>query len=264
MDDSKGQVVGDAAVTYERFFVPALFAEWAPRVADQAALGPGQRALDVACGTGVLARELAGRIGATSVVGLDRNEAMLSVARSIEPDVTWQLGRAEALPWPEGQFDAVFSQFGLMFFENRPKGLSEMWRVLGDGGVLAVAVWGSLEETPGYAAVVELLARLFDETIANELRAPFCLGDKTDLVALFDAAAIPGVQVHTVVGTARFPSIDAWVRTDIRGWTLADIIDDAGLARILSEAPTSLGHFARDGGVCFDSPAHIAVARKGA
>jgi SAM-dependent methyltransferase len=264
MDDDRGQVSGGAARVYEAFFVPALFRQWAPRVADAADVRPGQRVLDVACGTGVLAREAARRVGAGSVCGLDCNPGMLAVARAEEPDIEWRRGRAEELPFADGELDAVVSQFGLMFFDDRAGALREMWRVLRPGGMLAVAVWGPLVDTPGYAAMVELLEQLFGERIAAELRAPFCLGDPDELSALLAGAGIAGAGIVTVAGTARFPSIADWVRTDVKGWTLADKIDDEQCEMLARLAEVQLARFAGEGGgVEFASPAHIASARKG-
>ena len=80
----------EAATGYEKFFVPALFEEWAARVAETAHVRPGDRVLDVACGTGVLAREIKRRAGPSgSVVGLDVNPGMLTVAAQREPRITW-------------------------------------------------------------------------------------------------------------------------------------------------------------------------------
>lgn len=263
MEDSRGQVSGSAAEVYEQFFIPALFEEWPPRVVAAAQVGAGQSVLDVACGTGILAREAARRAGPRGVTGLDCNDGMLAVARAREPAVEWRLGRAEALPFEDGRFDAVVSQFGLMFFEDRERALREMWRVLRPGGRLAVAVFGPLEDTPGYAALVALLERLFGASIADELRAPFCLGDVATLRDLFRAAGLADVRIDTVVGRARFPSIADWVHTEIRGWTLADRLDQAQFTLLARAAETELrGHVGHDGRVAFDSPAHIVCARR--
>ncbi|MGF1465802.1 MAG: methyltransferase domain-containing protein [Sandaracinaceae bacterium] len=259
---STGQVTEGAASVYERFFVPALFGAWAPRVADAAHVGPGRRVLDVACGTGVLAREAAGRVGAGSVVGLDVNPGMLEVARSLAPEVTWTEGRAEELPFPDGSFDAVVSQFGLMFFADRPAALREMWRVLRPGGDLAVAVWASLDVTPGYAAMVQLLERLFGAPVADELRAPYALGDPAALGALVAAGGIEEARIERQEGLARFASIEAWVDTDVRGWTLADKIDDAQHAELRREAEAALARFVEGGEVRFAHPALLVSARK--
>lgn len=261
---TKGQVTRTAADVYEEFFVPALFGDWAARVADAAGIAAGQSVLDVACGTGVLAREAAGRVQPDgSVIGLDRNDGMLAVARRAASDVEWRLGQAEALPFTDASFDAVVSQFGLMFFDERGAALQAMWRVLRPGGHMAVAVWDSLDHTPGYAAMTALLQRLFGDQAADALRAPFVLGDPDALRSLFAEAGIVNPQVQTQDGTARFPSIESWVHTDIKGWTLADMIDDTQYDRLQQAAQSDLAAFARDDGtVAFPAPAHIVTATK--
>lgn len=257
-----GQVTRSAAEIYDEFFVPALFDEWADRVADAAMIEPGDRVLDVACGTGVLARAAVRRAEAAgAVVGLDRNEGMLAVAARRAPAIEWRSGRAESLPFEDGSFDVVVSQFGLMFFEDRTAALAEMWRVLRPRGRLAVAVWDGLEHAPGYSAMTELLQRLFGARIADELRAPYMLGSEDVLRPLFAAAGISAFDVRAVAGTARFPSIEAWVRTDVKGWTLADKIDDAQYHTLLAEARTALKPYEQpDGTVAFAHPAKIATA----
>jgi ubiquinone/menaquinone biosynthesis C-methylase UbiE len=263
-DTLKGQVTRSAAEIYEKFFVPALFQQWAPLVAGATGLTLGQQVLDVACGTGVLACEAAKCVGqGGAVVGLDRNEGMLAVAQRNAPAVAWKSGRAEALPFPDSNFDAVVSQFGLMFFDDRHQALREMWRVLKPGGRLAVAVWSGLETSPGYASMAALLHRLFGPRIASELHAPFALGDLEILRSLFIRAGIATVDIHTHVGTAHFPSIESWLRTDVKGWTLADLIDDDQYALLSREATTALRSYVKaNGEVMFDAPAHIATAQK--
>ena len=261
-DSDRGQVNTSAAEVYEAFFVPALFGEWSSRVADAAHIQPGQRVLDVACGTGVLARAVAERVGPEGeVVGLDINEGMLAVARKNAPHIEWRHGPAEALPFEDNSFDAVVSQFALMFFEDRRTALSEIVRVLRPGGRLAVAVWDSLDNTPAYATATAMLKRLFGDEAANALRSPFNLGDTATLQALFAEAGIPQAKITTIEGTARFASIEAWVTTDVKGWTLADMIDDDQFQQLLTEAEKVLQPFVTaDGSVAFSSPAHIVTA----
>jgi SAM-dependent methyltransferase len=263
-DADRGQLNHSAAEVYEEFFVPALFREWTDRVADAAHIQPGQRVLDVACGTGVLARTIAERTNSGgSVTGLDVNEGMLAVATKKAPHIEWRQGTAEALPFDDEQFDAVVCQFGLMFFEDRRVAIQEMIRVLRPNGHLALAVWDSLDRTPGYAAMVDLLKRLFGEQVANGLRAPFILGDTGALRSLLDNAGIPHARITTHQGTARFPSIRSWVYTDIRGWVLADRVDDAQFELLLNEAEQTLSPFVTTGGeVAFSAPAHIITAVK--
>lgn len=260
----QGQVSRSAAEVYEEYFVPALFHQWVEPVAAAAGLQPNQRVLDIACGTGVLARGIAERNGRSArVVGLDINEGMLAVARRLAPHIEWQHSPAEALPFPDESFDTVVSQFGLMFFDDRRAAITEMLRVLRPGGRLAVAVWASLDETPGYAAMADLLKRLFGEEVASLIRSPFLLGDERELRTLFAEAGLPSVELDTLPGKARFPSLEGWVFTDIKGWTLADVIDDEQYQLLLAEAHHALRPFVNgDGSVTFDAPAHIVTFTK--
>jgi SAM-dependent methyltransferase len=251
------------AEVYEELFVPALFQQWGSVVAGAAGVGPGQRVLDIACGTGVLALAAAERVGREgAVVGLDRNPDMLGVARRKSERVEWREGRAESLPFADASFDAVASQFGLMFFEDRAGALREMMRVLRPGGRLAVAVCDALERSPGYAALAELLERLFGERIANAFRAPFALGDEQMLLSLCAEAGIAGASVRRHDGTVRFASINAMISTERACvMTLGGLLDDGQFAQLLDEAQSALRPFASDGGqVAFQMPALIITA----
>jgi len=263
-DAAKGQVNKSAAEVYEDFFVPALFQQWATRVADAARIKPGQRVLDVACGTGTLTREIAERVNMKgSVVGVDINDGMLEVARRKAPEIEWRQGSAESLPFEDDSFDAVVCQFALMFFTERRAAIREMLRVLRPGGRLAVAVWDRMENTPGYAAVTELLQRLFGDEAANAMRAPYNLGDEQRLSFEFVNAGVSDFEITTQPGTARFTSIKDWMYTDVRGWTLADMINDVQFDRLLGEAKLALQEFiGADGKASFPAPAHIVTAKK--
>jgi SAM-dependent methyltransferase len=257
-------VISSAAEIYDEFFLPALFAAWPPRLTAAAQLGPGMRVVDVACGTGALTLAAAEAVSPEgSAVGVDLNPGMLVVARRKAPHIDWREAPAEDLPLESGGFDAALSQFGLMFFRDRVAALREMWRVLRPGGRLAIAVWGPLEQAPGYSAATRLLARLFGDEIAELLRAPYVLGDPERVEALLRESGIEEPRVTSVAGEARFPSIRAWMHTDVRGWTLADRIDDAQFERLVEAAEDELREFvAPDGSVRFDHPALIATARK--
>ncbi|HEX6285924.1 MAG TPA: methyltransferase domain-containing protein [Acidimicrobiia bacterium] len=261
-ESDRGQVAGSAAEVYEEFFVPALFGVWPRIVLEEAQVGAGHRVLDVACGTGVLAREALVRVGETGeVVGLDPNAGMLAVARDREPAIDWEQGVAEDLPFESATFDRVVSQFGMMFFTDPEKAIEEMARVLSPNGRIAVAVWASLEETPGYAAMVDLLEDLFGHRAADALRAPYVLGDPVAFEKLV-GAVFPEVRVTCHEDVARFESIDAWVYTDVRGWTLSEMIDDGQYAVLLDEAKRRLSRFRNEiGRVEFPAPALIATAR---
>ena len=161
MDDATLSAEIAGARAYQALFVPSLIGVFAPIVADAASIAVGDRVLDVACGTGVLTRAGAARVGAGGeVAGLDPNRGMLTVAREQSPAIAWHEGTAESLPFSDGRFDAVVSQFGLMFFADRRAALGEMRRVLRPGGRLAIAVWDSLAAIPAFAAEVALFQRI--------------------------------------------------------------------------------------------------------
>lgn len=256
----------DAARAYETLFVPALFGQWAPKVADAAQIQTGQRVLDVACGTGILARSVHSRTGRSGyVAGLDPSPGMLAVANDLAPAVDWCLGSAESIPFLDQSFDRVVSQFGLMFFADHQQGLREMLRVLTCGGRLVVAVWDSLVNMPAYCAEVALLERLAGPQAANALRAPFILGDPENLSAMFRDAGAVSVATTTHQGTARFPSIPAMVEADLRGWlpAMGVMLSEEQIGRMLDESQDVLGEYAGpDGQVAFVLGAHLVVAEK--
>lgn len=256
-----------AARAYEELHVPALFGQWAPRVLDAVRVEPGERVLDVACGTGVLARNAAARVGTQGfVAGIDPDPGMLAVAEEIASDVEWQHGVAESVPYPDGVFDVVVSQFGLMFFHDRSKALREMLRVLVPGGRLAVAVWDSLENSDAYPVEVALLERLAGPQAADALRAPFLLGDRDELLGLFESAGVTSVEIATHQGEARFPSLRSMVEVDLRGWlpVMGVVLDEDQIERILREAEAALHDYVTgEGHVVFDSQAHIVTGVKG-
>ncbi|WP_324753168.1 methyltransferase domain-containing protein [Roseovarius sp. Pro17] len=253
------------AEVYDAQFVPALFAQWGPVVCAEAGVQKGDRVLDVACGTGALtlaAAEIAGPSG--SVVGLDINPEMLAVARRKPVQIEWLEGTAEALPFPDNSFDAVVSQFGFMFFEDKPKALSEMMRVLKPNGRLAVAVCDAVENSSGYSAFALLLDRLFGKKVGDAFRAPFSLGDAGRLREISREAGLADAEVVRRNGKVRFKSIDALVSTERACvWTLGGVLTDEQFERLLDEAETVLKPFTvRGGTIEFDMPSLIIKARE--
>ena len=248
------------AEVYEAMFVPALFGAWGPVVCAAAALAPGHRVLDVACGTGALAPAALERVAPDgSVSGLDASSDMLAVARRERPLVAWHAGRAESLPFADASFDRVVSQFGLMFFDDRTAALREMRRVLRPGGRIAVAVWDALGRSPGYAALAGLLERLFGAAVAAAFGAPFALGDADDLLDLFAAAGLATAQVSRRVAPVRFASIDALLAAEHAcAWTLGGMLDDGEFESLRAAAPAVLReHVDASGAISFALPALI-------
>lgn len=246
--------------------MPALLGQFAPKVADAATVVNGERVLDVACGTGVLAREILRRVGPSgSVAGIDPDPGMIEVAKEITPSVEWRQGRAESLPFSDGSFDAVVSQFGLMFFTDRAQAIREMLRVLTHGGRLVTAVWDSFQNIPAYALEVELLQRTAGQKAADALRAPFVLGDRDELTKLFSDVGIDSIEITSHSGTALFPSIRIMVEADLRGWLplMGVILPEEQISQILDEAEAVLGAYAtNDGQARFDVSAHLVTVKK--
>ena len=266
MDESRLSEAIAGAAAYEELHVPALFSEWTSRVLDAAQVKEGDRVLDVACGTGVLARAAEKRVGSEGeVVGVDPNPGMLTVARQLHDGVDWRQGTAESLPCGDASFDRAASQFGMMFFTDRALAVREMLRTLVPGGRLAIAVWDSLDNSPAYSREVRLLERMAGSEAADALRAPFVMGDRAELQGLVEDAGAVAVEAVTPMGRANFPSIRSMVEADLRGWLPVmgvDLEEDLILA-ILAEAERELAEYvAPDGRMEFDSPAHVVSAQK--
>jgi SAM-dependent methyltransferase len=203
------------AHTYHSFFGPAIFEPLAARLVPVAYPRRGQDALDIACGTGIVARHLARAVGTTgTVVGVDKNPEMLDVAAATpSPDgapTEWLVGDATSLELPDEAFDLATCQQGLQFFPDRPAAVSELRRVLRSTGRAVVAVWRDLGHHPLYAALAEaelphLLAAGVPVT-REDLVAPFSLGDPRELGDLLHDGGFGDIEIadHTVM--ARFPT----------------------------------------------------------
>jgi SAM-dependent methyltransferase len=261
-DTDRGQVSASAAEVYEALFVPALFEQWTDVVLDVADVRSGQRVLDVGCGTGVLARAARVRVGPHGhVAAVDPNDGMLAVARQAGRDIEWQTGLAEELPYPDHSFDHTVSQFALMYFADPAGALSEVCRVTRPEGKVALAVWDRLDDNRGFARLATLVEELFGSDAAGAIRAPFTMGDPEMLLRLASTAALAEPTVTRHSGVARFETLHAWVHTEIRGWTLADSIDDRGLDKLLDAADEQLSDLVADGGVAFDVSALVVSGR---
>jgi SAM-dependent methyltransferase len=238
------QLSVEQAEAYEAMFVPALFEEWAGPLVDAAGVSTGQRVLDVACGTGVVARTAADRVGgAGSVVGVDINDGMLAVARRLRPAIEWKLADAARLPFADDSFDVVVCQAALMFFPDRVAALREMGRVAVPGGTIGVQVWASLDAQEGYGPLIAVAARHAGADATDLLGSYWVLGDLEFFSELAGAAGLRVITARTRTGTARFPSVDELVTTEVRSTPLMDRIDDVTYQRILDDARAELERF---------------------
>jgi|SRR5262245_60107846 len=257
------QITAEQAEIYEATFVPAIFADWAPPLVEAAGIQPGQSVLDVACGTGIVARTAAARVGSTGrVVGLDLNEAMLGVARRVRPDIEWRQGDAASLPFPDGTFDVTLCQSALMFLPDPVRALSEMRRVTRSPGTVAVQVYDTLDSQPGYRPFIEVAARHAGPEATSLLGTYWVYGDLNALARIFDAAGLHIADTLTRTGIVRFGSIDEFVRTEIYSTPLAGRINEATFQQIFDGTRDALAPFGTsDGGVEVPIQGHIVTAK---
>jgi ubiquinone/menaquinone biosynthesis C-methylase UbiE len=255
------QIPTEAAEAYESAFVPAFFAQWAPILCDAAGIGARQRVLDVACGTGIVARTAAERVGAGRVVGVDLNQAMLTVARRVRSDIDWRQGDVAALPLPGQSFDAVLCQMALMFFADRIGALREMARVAAPAGTVAVLVPASLGAQPAYGPFVDMATRHAGREARSLLNTYFACGDRNDLSSLFGRAGLHVTATSTHAGTARFPSVDAFVDTELHSTPLGERISAEVYGLIRHGAREILAPFtAADGTLAAPFEVHVVTA----
>jgi ubiquinone/menaquinone biosynthesis C-methylase UbiE len=208
------QVSGSAAESYERFAVGRLFRQLAERFLEGVPLKPGDRVLDVACGTGIVARVAAPRVAPSGkVVGFDLNEGMLAVARACSAEegtsIAWKQGDATALPFADGEFDVVLCQQGLQFVPDKARALAEMRRVVAPGGVIALGVFGAVNRFDG--ALAEALAEYVDDKVAKLSLARFALGDLGTLRPLLEQAGLDAIDVRTVAITRQVLPTQEWL-----------------------------------------------------
>lgn len=258
------------AGNYERDLVPALFEPWARELVELADPRPGERVLDVACGTGIVARLAAPRVGgAGTVTGVDVNAEMLAFAREVcadvRPAITWKQASAHDTGLPEGAFDVVLCQQGLQFFRNRPAAVRELRRLTPPGGRVAVSVWCD-EDNPGYAPFAAAFERHIPQVpeAVGFVRAIFGLADREALRDLLAGAGFREVEVHRRTGTVRFPSAQTWVDAFLGAAPVPAIgtLDPAVRDEIVRDAVGELQALTSGDGLSFPVAAHVSLARR--
>jgi SAM-dependent methyltransferase len=213
---------------YEALLVPAIFDEWVPRMLAAGQVGAGDHVLDVACGTGVVARNALDAVGSSgSVVGVDLSESMLRVAQRMSPMVEWRLGDAQNLPFASESFDVVLSQAGLMFIPDRIAAVAEMRRVLLPGGRLAVQVWGSSPANEQFGSIVR---KYLGSEVADRYMSPWSYPDPADLLDVARMAGFDNALVTVEVGMSTFVSVEAFIAAQssilLAGLDTADLVAD--------------------------------------
>lgn len=240
----------DQARVYESELVPALFTQWVEPLLALAEVREGQRVLDVACGTGVVARAAATAVGSTGHVdGVDLNPAMIEIARRACPgDVALRVADAVRLPYADAAFDVAVCQSALFFFPDPVAALSEMARVVRARGVVALQTYAGLGEQPGYGPFVDVVCRHAGGRARTLLGTYWSRGDPEELDTLLAAAGLRPAGRRTVLGSVGFPSLEAMVRSEVMATPLARDLDEASCGVIAGELEQTLGPYVEAGG----------------
>jgi SAM-dependent methyltransferase len=253
---------------YEHSLVGPLFRPWAEQMVEAMELAAGERVLDIACGTGIVARLAKQRVGDRGrVTGVDASPGMLAVARRIAPAVDWREGDAAALPLGyEEAFDVVFCQQGLQFFPDRPAAVREMHRALVPEGRLAVSTWRPDEEIPLFFA----LRRVAEGKVGPIQDRRHGFGDGALLGALLRDAGFEDVRCRTVTRRIRFDDGTAFLRLNamaLVGMSAASkTLGEEQRERIVEEiargSEGALGPYRQGKALTFELGANLATARR--
>lgn len=207
-------ISGSLPEIYERYLVAPLFRPFAQELLERAAIGQNVRLLDVACGTGIvarLARDVAG--DSARIVGVDLSPGMIAMARSVAPTIDWRHGEAGHLPTGEGEtFDIVSCHQGMQFFPDKPAAAREMRRVLTAGGRLAFATWLAIYDIP----LMRDLQRVAERHLGPFVDRRHSFGDPDRIRQLLAGAGFRNIQLDIVSRTIRldggaevFPRLNA-------------------------------------------------------
>lgn len=264
------QLTGNSPESYECYQVPSLFGPLAQCFLTLMRLQAGERVLDVACGTGIVARLAAPQLGATGqVTGVDLNPAMLAVAAVHAPasgaPIDWRAGDAGALPCAEASYDVVLCQQGLQFFADPAQALREMYRVLRPGGRLGLCVWTRIEHTPFNYAVYTAIGRLLGSEVAARLLAPFAMGEPTRLQTLISAAGFHGVEFQVQTITRLLAAPDAAIPGYLASTPIAATVaalDEAVRTALVHEISDALQAYRDHDGLSVPSETAIVLAQK--
>jgi len=250
------EITDEMVRVHEQYLVPAIYAQWAARVAEVAEIEMGHHVLDVACGTGSLARAAQLETGLKGkVVGLDLSEKMLEAARRHSKTVEWTLGDAASLPFEDDSFDRVTCQFSLMFLSNRVATIKEMRRVCKPDGLVVLAIWGPLMHGSAYVDMIRVVREMYGEPAARKLGLPWELGKPGVMDALLVASGIDEYVCHERLGLARYPSDEAFLEAHLK---LGEEFDGLSFPALLNKARGNLrAHLSSEGQLLTKLNAHI-------
>jgi ubiquinone/menaquinone biosynthesis C-methylase UbiE len=261
------QLSDEAAERYERCPARYILGPWAPLLVNGARPAAGERVLDVACGTGVVTRIAAERVGPSGrVVGVDLNPGMIRVARSlpapIGAPIEWLERSALDLRLEDASFDVVLCQQGLQFFPDKALALREMRRVLDHGGRLALSVWRGVGAY--HHAVGDALARFISAESAVRFRASRQVPTAEDLQRLATQAGFTDVDVRLHEINIHLPRLDEFTLNHLAGTPVADDLAGAtpqARQKLAASVMEQLQRYADGDGVTYPEAARVLTAR---
>ena len=265
------QMNTDGPETYERYIVPTWMLDWTDDLIAAAGVGPEKRVLDVACGTGIVARRAAGLVGpAGRVAGLDANEGMLRVAEKCAGEegatnIRWYHCDACCMPFSPGEFDAVLCHQGLQFFPDRNAALREMARVLVPGGRIALGVWGRAEKSPHVGVICDVIGRYFGDEATSLFKKACSLSDRTELKNLVRDAGFSGIRIKAGIKIARHPSLAELLPAYFSIFPVAKEIaamQEKDRERMFQDLVTALAAYRENDGLAVPTENYIVTAKK--
>jgi len=268
-ESSRWQLSGDAAEFYERYS-KFMLEPWVPALVKAVRLQSGERVLDVACGTGFVARHAAECVGAAgTVTGIDINVDMLAMAKAASASraaltIDWREVDVSGLPFPDGSFDVALCQQGLQFFPDRLGALQEIRRILVPGGRIGLSVWGSIEENPYFLAVELAIRRHVSDDAASGLRKPHALADPEGVRSAITKSGFADADVCPTVMYMCTPPAREFLPGHLSALPVAGEIaalSESGRAALIEDLCTALIPYADEDGLRLPGVVHIATAR---
>lgn len=194
------QLARQSAERYQNILTPAILGPFARTLVEHAALEPGERVVDVGCGTGAATRYAAEAVGSAGhVLGVDVNGSMIDVARSLPPvagsPIEWRVATATSLPLPDQSVDVALCAQTLQFVPERLLALSEMRRVIKPTGRVALSLWCNIKDNAYFCSLVEAIARHVGLDTAAGLKSAFSLSDANAIYDLLKAAGFRQIEM---------------------------------------------------------------------
>lgn len=249
---------------YEQFFVPAIGKPLAEDLVEKAQLTSGENIMDVACGTGIVARLATEKVGSKGFVsGLDADPGMLAVARSLDQTIEWYEANAETIPIPDNTFDVVFCQMGLQFFENKVVVLKEMYRILKQGGRLCINVPGPIADL--FKAMVNAMKKNISEQAAGFLAHVFSLYKPNEIQEIMLRAGFKNVKIEPSEKELHLPKAEKFLWQYIHSTPLAAVVlksDKHSLRSLEKDVSKSWQNFSQNGSIIYNQPMVTVLSTK--